>query len=170
MNGPFGALAVVVERVGDQLLAGAVLALDQDVGVAAGDALDQLEHLVHLLALADDVAEAELVLDLLLEQQVLAEQVAPLDGPLEHREQRVGVDRLLDEARSAPAFIASTAFGTLPWPVTTMTSVSACVCLKRRSSSSPSMSGSIMSVTTTSGFQVLKISSPRVPIIAVRTS
>src|SRR5688500_10844183 len=27
-----------------------------------------------------------------------------------------------------------------------------------------------MSVTTTSGFQVLKISSPRVPIIAVRTS
>ena len=49
-------------RVGDQLLAGAVLALDQDVRVAAGDALDQLEHLVHLLALADDVAEPELLL------------------------------------------------------------------------------------------------------------
>ena len=51
-----------------------------------------------------------------------------------------------------------------------MTSVSECVCLNLRSSSSPSMSGSIMSVMTTSGFQVLKISSPRVPIIAVRTS
>ncbi len=70
----------------------------------------------------------------------------------------------------APAFIASTAFGTLPWPVMTMTSVSGWICLNLRSSSRPSASGSIMSVTTTSGFQVLKISSPRVPIIAVRTS
>ena len=96
-----GALAVVVDRVGDQLLAGAVLALDQDVGVAAGHALHQLEHLVHLLALADDVAEAELVLDLLLQQQVLAEQVAPLDRALELGEQGVGVDRLLGELEGA---------------------------------------------------------------------
>jgi hypothetical protein len=103
---------------------------------------------VHLLALADDVAEAELPFDLLLEQQVLARQVAPLDRALEHRQQRVGLDRLLDEA-VRPAFIASTAFGTLPWPVTTITSVSACVCLNLRSSSSPSTSGSIMSVMTT---------------------
>ena len=87
-----------MQRVRDELLAGAVLALDQDVRVAAGDALDQLEHFVHLLALADDVAEPELPLELLLEQQVLADQIAPLDGALEHRQQRVGLDRLLDEA------------------------------------------------------------------------
>ena len=87
-----------MDGVGDQLLAGAVLPLDQDVGVAAGDALHQLEHFVHLLALADDVAEAELPFELLLEQQVLADQVAALDGALEHRQQRVGLDRLLDEA------------------------------------------------------------------------
>ena len=95
---PLRPLAVVVDRVRDQLLAGAVLPLDQDVGVAAGDALHQLEHFVHLLALADDVAEAELPLELLLEQQVLADQVAPLDRALEHGEEGVGLDRLLDEA------------------------------------------------------------------------
>ena len=98
MNGRLGALAVVVQRVGDELLAGAVFALNEDVRVAAGHALDQLEHFVHLLALADDVAEAELPLELLLEQLVLADQVAPLDRALEHRQQRVGFDRLLDEA------------------------------------------------------------------------
>ena len=53
---------------------------------------------MHLLALADDVAEAELPFELLLEQQVLADAVAPLDRPLQHRQQRVGLDRLLDEA------------------------------------------------------------------------
>ncbi len=95
---PLGALAVVVQRVGDELLAGTVLALHEDVRVAARDALDELEHLVHLLALADDVAEAELALELLLEQLVLAYQLAALDRALEHRQQRVGLDRLLDEA------------------------------------------------------------------------
>ncbi len=93
-----GALAVVVDRVGDELLAGAVLPLDEDVGVAPRHALDQLEHLVHLLALADDVAELEAPLQLLLEQQVLADQVAALDRPLEDGQQGVRLDRLLDEA------------------------------------------------------------------------
>ena len=87
-----------MDGVGDELLAGAVLPLDEDVGVAPRHALHQLEHLVHLLALADDVPEAELPFELLLEQQVLADQVAALDRALEHRQQRVGLDRLLDEA------------------------------------------------------------------------
>ena len=97
-EGALGALAVVVERVGDQLLAGAVLPLDQDVRIAARHALDQLEHFVHLLALADDVAEAELPLELLLEQEVLADEIAALDRALEHLQQRIGLDGLLDEA------------------------------------------------------------------------
>ena len=40
----------------------------------------------------------ELPFELLLEQQVLADQVSPLDRALEHGQQRVGLDRLLDEA------------------------------------------------------------------------
>jgi hypothetical protein len=98
---PLGALAVVMQRVGDELLARAILTLNEDVRIAPGDALHELEHLVHLLALADDVAEPELPLELLLEQQVLADEIAPLDRALEHGEQRVGLDRLLDEAVSA---------------------------------------------------------------------
>ena len=53
---------------------------------------------MHLLALADDVAEPELPFELLLQQQVLANEIAPLDRALQHRKQRVGLDRLLDEA------------------------------------------------------------------------
>ena len=101
MNGPFEPLAVVVDRVGDQLLAGAVLALDQDVGLARRDALDQLEQLLHLLALADDVRELVAILELLLELLVLALQVGALDRLLEQREDALGVDRLLEEEERA---------------------------------------------------------------------
>ena len=54
-----------MDGVGDQLLAGAVLALDEDVGLAGRHALDQLEQLLHLLALADDVLKLVAVLQLL---------------------------------------------------------------------------------------------------------
>ena len=49
---------VAVEGLGDQLLADAGLAQDQDRGVRAGDLLDRAEDLLHLRALADDVLEA----------------------------------------------------------------------------------------------------------------
>ena len=158
-----------MQRVGDQLLAGAVLALDQDVGVAAGDALDQLEHLVHLLALADDVAEPELPFELLLEQQVLADQIAPLDGALEHREQRVGLDRLLDEAvrarlhrldrlRHAAMAGDDDDFG-IGMDLLELPQQLEAVRVRQHHVGHDDV-----------GFQVLKISSPRVPIIAVRTS
>ena len=90
-----------MQRVRNELLAGPVLALDEDVCVASGDTLHQLEHFVHLLALADDVAEPELPLELLLEEQVLPHQIASLYGALEHRQQRVGLDRLFNEAVGA---------------------------------------------------------------------
>ena len=87
-----------MQCVRDELLAGAVLALDQDVRVAARNALDQLEHFVHLLALADDVPESELPFQLLFQKKVFANQVSTLDGPLEHGQERVRLDGLLDEA------------------------------------------------------------------------
>ena len=70
-------LARVVDRLGDQLLARAGLALDQDRALGPGDVPDQLEDLVHLRVLADDVVEAVILLELLAEPQDLV-----LQGPL----------------------------------------------------------------------------------------
>ena len=50
----FAAVAVMVNRAGDQFLAGAAFAGDQRGGVAAGDLADELENLLHRLAAADD--------------------------------------------------------------------------------------------------------------------
>ena len=88
-------------RVGDQLLAGAVLALDEDVGLAGRDALDQLEQLLHLLALADHVLELVAVLQLRLELLVFVDQRLLLDGLLQLVEQPLGVDRLLEKVEGA---------------------------------------------------------------------
>ena len=90
-----------MDGVGDQLLAGAVLALDEDVRFARRHALDQLEELLHLLALADDVLELVAILQLLLELLVLVDQRLLLDRLLELVEQPLGVDRLLEEVERA---------------------------------------------------------------------
>ncbi len=96
-EGPLCALAVVVKRVRDELLARAVLPLNQNIRVAARNAFDQLEHFVHLLALADDVAEPELPVELLFEQKIFPDEIAAFDRALEHLQQRVGLDGLLHE-------------------------------------------------------------------------
>ena len=80
-----GAQAAQVQRVGDQFLAGAVLALDQDVGVARRHRFDELEELAHLLALADDVREGILAADLLAELRVLPTLVVQRNGAFENR-------------------------------------------------------------------------------------
>ena len=90
-----------MDRVGDQLLAGAVLALDEDVRLARGHALDQLEEILHLLAPADDVGELVAILELLFELLDLALQVRALDRLLEQRQDALGIDRLLEEERGA---------------------------------------------------------------------
>ena len=90
-----------MNRVGDQLLAGAVLALDQDVGVAGRHALDELEEILHLLALADDVREAVLPANLFLELLVLGPLLRPLDRLADHVDQAVLADRLLEEVERA---------------------------------------------------------------------
>ena len=94
-------LAVVVNRVRDQLLAGAVLALNEDVGFAGGHAFDQLEELLHLLALADYVLELVAVLQLLLQLLVLVDQRLLLDRFFQFVEQALGVDRLFEEVEGA---------------------------------------------------------------------
>ncbi len=53
------ARAVLMDRLRDQFLAGAGLALDQHAGVGRGDPLQAVDHLVHLRAGADHPLEAE---------------------------------------------------------------------------------------------------------------
>src|SRR6185436_19700020 len=49
--------AEIVHRAGDQLLAGAALAGDEDGGVAVGDPVDQLADRADRRALADDAGD-----------------------------------------------------------------------------------------------------------------
>ena len=63
-EGPIGPLAVLVDRVGHQLLARSALAVNQDVGVGGRREGDQLEELLHLLAAPDNVSEPVAPLEL----------------------------------------------------------------------------------------------------------
>ncbi|OPZ05947.1 MAG: hypothetical protein BWZ08_02381 [candidate division BRC1 bacterium ADurb.BinA292] len=92
-EGLVGAEAVVVDRVGDQFLAGAALAADQDGGVALADLGDEVVDVLHDVGVADDVGRAEAILEFLLEALVfgeeafafLAERLAEADGLGDHR-------------------------------------------------------------------------------------
>ncbi len=96
------AAAAHVDRVGDQLLADAVLALDQDVGVALGHRLDQLEQLAHLLALADDVRERVLIAHLLLQPLVLRALDLQVGRAIEDRDDAGGIEiRFFEEEERA---------------------------------------------------------------------
>ena len=90
-----------MQRVGDELLAGAILALNQDVGLRIGDRRDQIEQLPHPTAATDDVVELIAIAQLALEGQVLGLEVGALDGAAQHRDDAVSVDRLLEEVRGA---------------------------------------------------------------------
>jgi hypothetical protein len=66
-KGLLGPMAVVVDGVGHQFLAGAAFPPDQDGGIAFGHLGDHLEDFPHLVAVADNVGNAVLVLQLLQE-------------------------------------------------------------------------------------------------------
>jgi hypothetical protein len=83
---------VVVDRLGDHLLAGAGLAEQQHRRAAVGDLPDDGEHFVHRGRVADDVLEAVAVADLGAELRVLLEQLFLL--PHHHA---VDLDRLREE-------------------------------------------------------------------------
>ncbi len=57
MNGLSRRELALVERGGDQLLAGAALAGDEDGGGRVGDLVDDPEHVLHLEGLADQRAD-----------------------------------------------------------------------------------------------------------------
>ena len=75
---------VVVDRVGDQLLAGAGLAAQQHGRVGARDLRDLLVDLPHRAARADDVREVVALFQLLAQVRVLVDEPLPvgLDQPV----------------------------------------------------------------------------------------
>ena len=91
-------LAVLVNGAGHELFAGAVLAVDQHARVGRRHRLDQMEQLPHLVAARDDVGEARVIAQLFLQPLVFGRQLELLGGLVEHDEQHIGIDRLLDEA------------------------------------------------------------------------
>ena len=82
----FAAVAVMINRAGDEFLAGAAFAGDERGGVGGGDLADEFEHLLHRLAAADD---AQLVI-LRFEQRLIRDDLFHVARGLE----RVGDDVL----------------------------------------------------------------------------
>ena len=94
-------LAVGVNRAGDDLLAGAALAQDQHRGVGLGHVLDQLQHLPHRRAVADDLVDGHQLVDRLAELRVLLAEPPLLQGPQDQMAEFVGIDRLGDVVEGA---------------------------------------------------------------------
>ncbi len=88
------ARAVVVQRLGDQLLARAVFAEDQHGGVGRGGRAEALQDLLHAAAVAHDAFEAELLVELALQLAVGPVDPDALRGLLDDGAQLGHVDRL----------------------------------------------------------------------------
>ena len=89
--------AVVVDRLGRQLLAGARLAGDEDGARARGHGLQQVEQLAHPGAAAHQPLEPVPLLDLRSQPGVLRPQAALLEGRTNHVQQLVELEGLGDE-------------------------------------------------------------------------
>ncbi len=100
-NGPPRAPRVVVDGLGHQLLARAALAEHEDVALRRRREPDELEDLLHRLALADDVVEGEALPELLLERAVLGRE-PPLLQPLADGEQHLLVLERLGDVVERP--------------------------------------------------------------------
>ncbi len=72
--------AQVVNRPGDQLLAGAALSLDEDCCLAVRHLCNELEHILHDLALADDLLESITLFQFFAEPFHLIAKLAILQG------------------------------------------------------------------------------------------
>ncbi len=79
-EGAVPAAAQVVDGPGDDLLAGAGLAPQQDSGLARRGLVHIGEHLLHALAVADDVLQAVAPLEFLLQAELLLHQFLALRG------------------------------------------------------------------------------------------
>ena len=91
-----------MDRPRDQLLARAALALNQDRRAARRGLDDQIEHLPHARAAADDVAELVVpLLDVLPERAVFVHQPAPLHRVADDDQHFLVLERLGDVVEGA---------------------------------------------------------------------
>ncbi len=87
--------AVEVQRAGDQFLAGAALAENQDRAVGVRHALDHFEHGLHGRRVADDLVELVFALELFLQVGVLGNGVVVGKRALNREAQVVHLEGLL---------------------------------------------------------------------------
>ena len=128
-----------VERPRDQLLAGAALAANEHGDVGVGDALDQVAHLGHPLAVAEQHRVARLRLQLLAQRRDLAAQLVLLAARWSSGTSSSASSNGLQTKSVAPSFIACTTVVVRPWPERTMTGTSRSIFLNAASAASPSM-------------------------------
>jgi hypothetical protein len=91
---PVGAVAVRMQRTGEQLLAGPALAAEQHRGLGRRHATQALQYVEQHGVLADDRRGAMPRAQRLLEEQVLGDQPSLLDGAADHEQEVLVVDRL----------------------------------------------------------------------------
>ena len=94
---------VGVDGLGDELLAGAAFALDENGGAAGRDLGNEIEDLEHDLAFADDVGEVVALLEGALELEIFFFGPVAGDGGADVGQQLFVVPGLLDEVFSAGA-------------------------------------------------------------------
>src|SRR6266699_2008503 len=87
---------VVVERVGDQLLAGAARAADEDREIGVRHLADHVEDALHPRALADQASEAIRARHLLLQEPERAPHLHAVEQALDHQLELVVVEGLRD--------------------------------------------------------------------------
>src|SRR5262245_61289850 len=75
--------AVEVQRLGDEFLAGAALAEDQNRAVGIRDALDHAEDGLHFRGAADDLTELIFFLELFTEVNVFGDGLVVREGALD---------------------------------------------------------------------------------------
>ena len=96
------AAALIVDSLGDKILAGATLALDQDGGrLAGGDLADEAQQLGHLLRDADHIVIAGATAHLAAQRFDLGAQAGGLERVFYRDRQFVEVQRLADEVVGA---------------------------------------------------------------------
>ena len=96
-------VALLVERVGQELLAGAALADDEHVGVGVRHRGHGFEHTLDARRASEDLRVGDLVDEPALEVRVLAEQLSMLERVLEQAEELVRLERLLEDVKRAGA-------------------------------------------------------------------
>lgn len=93
----FGSAAEVVEGVGDEFLAGTAFAFDEDGGACGSDLLDAFEDPLHGGGIAEELVEAEAVVDLALEGSVFLFEVSAAEGAADEEVEFLDIDWFGDE-------------------------------------------------------------------------